>query len=186
MNLKDAKKSLRAIIAQRKQTITPAEKETLSLQALSNLEQLPLFETAEKILLYHALPDELQTASFLAKWESKKQLFLPVVKGENLLIKPYRKGETTTGSFGITEPTGECSVHPDTIDLAIIPGVAYNSNGARLGRGKGYYDRLLTHLSCPCIGICFELQLSEEIPVEPHDKPMDIIITPERIIHCKS
>lgn len=186
MNLKDAKKNLRQVIAQRKQTITPSEKKALSLQALSKLEQLVLFETAEKILLYHALPDELQTVSFLEKWESKKQLFLPVVNGENLLIKPYRKGETVTGSFGIAEPIGGCCVQPETIDLAVIPGVAYSRNGMRLGRGKGFYDKLLTHLSCPCIGMCFELQLSEEIPVEPHDKPMDILITPERIIYCKS
>ncbi len=186
MSLKDAKKNLRQTIAQRKQTLTPAEKKALSLQALSELEQLLPFQTAERILLYHALPDELQTASFLEKWESKKQLFLPVVDGENLLIKPYRKGETITGSFGITEPAGECNIQPETIDLAIIPGVAYSLNGARLGRGKGFYDRLLTHLSCLCVGICFEMQLSEEIPVEPHDKPMDIIITPERTIYCKS
>ena len=155
------------------------------MSALSRLEQLPLFLAAEKVLLYHALPDELQTAPLLEKWEKSRQLFLPVVQGENLLIKPYRRGETTIGRFAITEPAGEATLPPHGIELAIIPGVAYGFNGARLGRGKGFYDRLLEQLSCPCIGICFEQQLYPEIPVEPHDRPMDLIVTPERVVYCK-
>ncbi len=185
MNLKDAKKILRQTIAQRKQAIRPEEKEQLSLLALSKLERLPEFEKAETVLLYHALPDELQTAAFIQKWENRKRLLLPVVAGEELLIKPYRKDKTVTGPFGIIEPEGEPVTRMETIDLAIIPGVAFSPKGTRMGRGKGYYDRLLEKLTCPRIGICYELQVSEEVPAEPHDKPMDIIVTPERIIYCK-
>lgn len=185
MTPKEAKKRLRAAVAQAKRSLSPDQKEAGSLSALLRLEQLPLFLAAEKVLLYHALPDELQTAPLLEKWENRKQLFLPVVQGEDLLIKPYRKGETTTGRFGIIEPAGEAIVPPHEIELAIIPGVAYGFNGARLGRGKGFYDRLLKQLSCPCIGICFEQQLYPEIPVEPHDRPMNLIVTPERVVYCK-
>ena len=185
MTLKEAKQELRLTVAQNKRSISLEQKKALSLSALSRLEQLPLFLTADKVLLYHALPDELQTGSLLEKWENRKQLFLPVVQGEDLLIKPYRKGETTIGQFGIIEPAGEATLPPHEIELAIIPGVAYSLNGARLGRGKGFYDRLLEQLSCPCIGICFEQQLYPEIPVEPHDRWMDLIITPERVVYCK-
>ena len=185
MTPKEAKKRLRVAVTQVKRSLSPDQKEAGSMSALSRLEQLPLFLAAEKVLLYHALPDELQTAPLLEKWEKSKQLFLPVVQGENLLIKHYRRGETTIGRFGITEPAGEATLPPHEIELAIITGVAYGFNGARLGRGKGFYDRLLEQLSCPCIGICFEQQLYPEIPVEPHDRPMDLIVTPERVVYCK-
>ena len=71
------------------------------------------------------------------------RILLPVVKGETLIIRPYSPGEMKPGSFGIAEPTGEDITDLSIIDMVIVPGVGFDPKGNRLGRGKGFYDRLL-------------------------------------------
>ena len=91
----------------------------------------------------------------------------------------YRPSGSAKGKFGIEEPTGEPYDTPEQIELTIVPGVSFDRNGNRLGRGKGYYDRLLPQLRSYNIGICFGFQLSEEIPSEPLDRVMDEVWTEE-------
>lgn len=82
------------------------------------------------------------------------------------------------GPFGIAEPTGERFTAYEEIDIAVIPGVAFDLAGHRLGHGKGYYDKLLPQLSKAVkAGLCFPFQVVKEVPNEPFDIPMDIIIT---------
>ena len=82
------------------------------------------------------------------------------------------------GAYGIEEPTGALFTDYATIDLVIVPGVAFDRDGNRLGRGKGYYDRLLPRIpSAYKVGICFPFQIVEEVPAEPFDIRMDEIIT---------
>ena len=84
-----------------------------------------------------------------------------------------------TGAFGIQESTGEVFTDYASIDLAVIPGVAFDAEGNRLGRGQGFYDRLLTrlqHYNIYKIGVCFDFQRVEHVPTEPHDIPMDEIL----------
>ena len=131
---------------------------------LSKLENHPAFRQAHTILLYYSLPDEVQTHEFVERWSREKQIILPVVKGDELELRQYTgPQDLQKGSFGIEEPTGEL----------------YDRNGNRLGRGKGYYDRLLPQLRSYNIGICFGFQLSEEIPSEPLDRVMDEVWTEE-------
>ena len=85
--------------------------------------------------------------------------------------------DLTTGSYGIEEPTGELFTDYAAIDFVAVPGVAFDNAGNRLGRGKGYYDRLLPRLTAFKAGICFPFQLVKEVPAEPFDIRMDIIIT---------
>ena len=83
-----------------------------------------------------------------------------------------------TDSYGILEPVGEPFTNYHDIDVAIIPGMAFDLAGNRMGRGKGFYDRLLPKLAdARKIGICFSFQLLEHIPTEAHDCPMDIIVS---------
>lgn len=89
------------------------------------------------------------------------------------------------GSFGIDEPTGETVTDLSAIDIAIIPGVGFDKQGNRLGRGKGYYDRLLPKLQSYNIGICFSFQVIPAVPVEPFDHPMDEVWTEEGCISEK-
>lgn len=154
-----------------------------SLEAVNRLETLDLFKQAERIALYHALPGEVETADFIEKWAEKKTIFLPVVEGNDLSLHPYRgKHSLQSGAFGIMEPGREEPCRLEDIDLMIVPGIAFDRQCNRMGRGKGYYDRLLTTLSIPKIGLCFSFQLVDEIPMESFDIPMDGVVTDKEII----
>lgn len=151
----------------------------------ARLEQTAAFILAERILMYHSLPDELSTRSFLKKWGGRKRFFLPRVNGVNLDILPYDESRLELGSFHIEEPTGNDVVDPSEIELMIIPAVAYDRSGNRLGRGKGFYDRLLGEVKATKIGVGYSFQLIDDIPVEPHDVPVDIVITQDATIVIK-
>lgn len=129
-------------------------------------------------MLYHSLKDEVQTHAFIEKWSEKKRVVLPVVVGDELELRLYTgPADLSIGSYGIAEPTGELFTDYAAIDLAVIPGVAFDAVGHRLGRGKGYYDRLLPHIGATKIGICFPFQWVEEVPAEPFDICMDEVIS---------
>lgn len=158
----------KTILSERSQTI------------LSHLEELPLFRAASCIALYHALPGEVQTAPFIDKWHTKKRLVLPLVDGNDLRLFLYQGPDSVQpGAFGILEPKadGGTEIRPEEIDLMIVPGVAFDRNLHRMGRGKGFYDRLLSTTTAPKVGLCFSFQLLPEIPVEPFDIPMDHLVT---------
>lgn len=125
------------------------------------------------------MKDEVDTHTFVQKWSKKKRILLPVVVGDDLELRIYTGPEDmATGSYGIEEPTGELFTDYATIDFIAVPGVAFDLKGNRLGRGKGYYDRLLPRIpSAYKAGICFPFQLVEEVPAESFDIRMDIIIT---------
>lgn len=156
----------------------------LSEKILEQLEETELFRHASCIALYHAIPGEVQTAAFIEKWYLKKKLLLPLIKGDDLLLIPYTGKESLqSGIFGILEPryTG-ITIPEQEIDLIIVPGVAFDRQLNRLGRGKGYYDRLLSSIQAPKVGICFNFQLIEEVPTEPFDKQIDILITEKEML----
>ena len=111
-----------------------------------------------------------------------------MVDGDDLYLAPY-EGEAAlaAGAFGIGEPTGRRFAAYDTIDVAVVPGLAFDAAGNRLGYGQGTYDRLLGALprGCRKIGLCFEAQLAPAVPTEPHDIPMDFLLTENRLIVCQ-
>lgn len=165
--------------------LTAAEKACAADAVFEKLEKTPAFLLADRILMYHSLPDELSTHAFLRKWAGKKSFFLPRVNGVNLEILPYDQSRLELGSFQIEEPAGDDIVDPETLELIIIPAVAYDRKRNRLGRGKGYYDRLLTTTKAAKIGVAYHFQLVDEIAVEPHDIPVDMVITDRIIIPSK-
>lgn len=132
------------------------------------------------MLLYHSLPDEPDTHAFIRQWAGRKRILLPVVVGDDLELRVYAGDDSLrTGAFHIAEPAGEAFTDYAAIDLAVIPGVAFDRRGNRLGRGKGYYDRLLPRLTAYKIGVCFPFQRVESLPAEAHDVRMDEIICGE-------
>ena len=158
------------------------EKESAAEEVFSQLEKTAAFIMAENILMYHSLPDELSTIKFLKKWHHRKHFFLPMVNGVNLDILPYEESRLELGSFHIEEPTGTDVADVDDIELMIIPAVAFDRKGNRLGRGKGFYDRLLSTSRATKIGVGYEFQLFDSIPSEPHDVAMDMVITQKTMI----
>ena len=171
------KKELRALIKTLKKQHSKEQLLEQSEQILSKLEQHPDFAKAERVMLYSALPDEVQTQVFLEKWHLKKKIILPTVVGDDIIPVEYGKDTAfAVGDFNILEPQNE--PYQGDFDLIIVPGVAFDRKGNRLGRGRGYYDRFLCqHLDVKRIGICFDFQLVDEVPAEPFDIQMDEVLT---------
>ena len=131
-------------------------------------------------MFYHALSDEVDTRPLIRQWGMHKRVILPVVKGNDLELRLYTgENNLEIGAFHISEPIGEPFIDYTGIDLVIVPGIAFDRQGNRLGRGGGYYDRLLSQLppNVYKIGICFPYQLVDTVPTEPFDIRMDEIIT---------
>lgn len=171
------KNTLRQQIRTLKKQHSPEELRIQSEKILQRLAANPCFLQAEKVMLYASLPDEVQTLDFIETWRYRKTIILPTVVGDDIV--PVEMAENVTlaeGNFRIPEPQN----HPYTgdFDLIVVPGMAFDADGHRLGRGRGYYDRFLTrHPDVHTIGICFDFQLLPEIPTEPHDRIIDEIIT---------
>lgn len=168
------KRELRQQIRTQKRRLSAAELAVMSEDICSKVLALASWQEAGTLLLYYPLPDEVDVRLLIKDaFESGKKVLLPVVKGDELELHLY-EGEASLkeGAFGIMEPTGPLFApeHYGEIELAIIPGMAFDSAGHRLGRGKGYYDRLLPNLrDAKLIGVCFPFQFLEEVPAEAHD-----------------
>lgn len=139
------------------------------------------FSQANTVLLFHSLADEVDTHSFIDDWSKSKNILLPQVLGEELVLHLYEGKESLSrGAYNIMEPQNKAHTSYEEIDLVVLPGVAFDKQGNRLGRGKGYYDRLLaklSHLNIPTIGLCFDFQYVEEVPHESHDYTVDTVIS---------
>lgn len=174
----DTKALLRRQVRNLKAQATP---QSLSLWANDICQRtlaLPQWQEAHTLLLYHALPDEVNTSTLLAQaLASGKQVLLPTVVANYLQLRHYN-GHTAPGAFGIQEALGPVFTDFEKIDLAIVPGMAFDTAGHRLGRGRGYYDRLLPHLGqAHLVGLCFGFQLFPHIPSLPHDISMHQVLT---------
>lgn len=176
------KSDIRKQMKSMRMMLSAQEKLEAAARVFEKLEKTAQFVMAERILIYHSLPDELFTHDFLEKWAGRKQIFLPRVNGDDLDILPYDKDALATGSFHIAEPTGASCADPADIELIVVPAVAFDRTRMRLGRGRGFYDRLLSATSAIKIGIGYDFQVYETLPAELHDIPMDLVITESYII----
>ncbi|MBR1868935.1 MAG: 5-formyltetrahydrofolate cyclo-ligase [Bacteroidales bacterium] len=138
------------------------------------IEALPEFRRAETVLLYCSMSGELPTSGWIAEWSKSKRIVLPRVAGETLELREYSPDLMETGYMGIPEPSAEAeAVSPSEVDLAIVPGVAYDLSGGRLGHGGGFYDRLLPLLRCPKFGVCLPFRIVDKVPEGEFDARVD-------------
>lgn len=179
----NSKEQVRLFVQRQKQTLLSEERRILATQRLLNiLRNREDFLSAKRILLYSALPDEVPTHEVLKEWGSEKMFLLPSLLSDGTIaLKTYVSNELMVrGKYNILEPKGECFSDYQQIDLAFIPGVAFDNKNHRCGRGKGYYDRFLSHphlTELRTVGIAFDFQVIPEIPIEEHDKQLhDLII----------
>lgn len=141
------------------------------------LEALPLFAAARTVLLYSSLYGEVPTGEWIRKWSASKRIVLPKVKGDILELREYSPSSIVSGYLGIVEPSDEAPlVGASEIDLAIVPGVAFDSAGGRLGHGRGFYDRLLPQLKCCKIGVALPFRIVGKVPSEERDVKMDLVL----------
>ncbi|MBN2742648.1 5-formyltetrahydrofolate cyclo-ligase [Breznakibacter xylanolyticus] len=174
------KYSVRKEVRERLQLISKDDRLRKSQAIFETLEQSDDFRNARHVLLYWALPDEVMTHPLVQKWALYKTVYLPVMVGDDLQIRQYHLDDDLRpdARFGVGEPTNGFVPDDELIDLVVVPGRAFDGKGNRLGRGKGYYDRLLARLvNARKIGICFKEQLYDSIPVDDHDVLMDRVIS---------
>ncbi|MBQ6080407.1 MAG: 5-formyltetrahydrofolate cyclo-ligase [Muribaculaceae bacterium] len=178
------KKELRKQMKQLKEAMLPDVKEVEADIVFYTIARMPVWKQAQHILCYWSLPDELPTHDMVNRWlKAGKSIYLPRVKGDNLEIVPYHGAESLddNNKFHIGEPVGD-AVDPSCLELIIVPAVALDAQRNRLGRGKGFYDRLLSTTHCPTIGVSCDFQLVNEVPVEEHDRPLDCVVTSDAVI----
>jgi len=157
-----------------------------------NLFNLSLFKRAGVVLFYLSLPDEVQTYGMIKdSLKIGKRIAVPVVDLEKGEIVPFEvktpEFKLVSGPFGISEPA-ENNRYPlvvEEIDLVVVPGIAFDKQGKRIGFGKGFYDRFLSRLiNVKTVALAFECQIFGEVPYEEYDIPVDFIITEKRVINC--
>ena len=146
MQIIEQKKTIRKEIRQKKQLYRLDELDNISSIICKKVMQLEQIKSSQTILIYNSLPDERQTSLLFTLKEEGKRIVLPVVTGDILILKEYIPGKLSVGYMNILEPTQEETVGPNEIDLAIIPGVAFDKERNRIGYGKGYYDKYLSDI----------------------------------------
>jgi 5-formyltetrahydrofolate cyclo-ligase len=169
----------------------PDDKRRLDSERLCEiLKAQTFFRGASSILFFASLPEEPDLWPVLKETLAGKKLAaLPCFDADNQAYRPRRitdiHVEILSGQFGIREPATTCVEIPlKDLDAVLVPGVAFDLSGHRLGRGKGFYDRLLENFTGKKIGIAFDEQMVEAVPTEENDVRMDFIVTPTRCVKC--
>jgi 5-formyltetrahydrofolate cyclo-ligase len=183
-----AKRAARARARQARDGVDQAERRAAAHELAFVLLDLPELVGAATILAYAALPNELDPLP--AIWRLRKRgvrIAYPRIEAPGVLGMHYvdHEMELVPGPFGLAQPSEHAAHAPhEAIDAVIVPGVAFDVQGTRLGYGGGYYDRLLPMMRPECVrvGIAFDEQVLEHIPTEDHDECVDIVVTPARII----
>ena len=179
MNIDEQKKEIRKRIKSLKGEISLDVKKKRSLSILNRLKNNKAFERAKTVMLYWSMEDEVFTHDFVVEYAKTKIIILPCVKGDVLELRVFKGLENLVDGdgFGIPEPNGDLYMAIDDIDLIVVPGVAFDNQNNRMGRGRAYYDKLLRTTNCEKIGICFKFQLLEKVPTDEYDIKMDLVIS---------
>jgi 5-formyltetrahydrofolate cyclo-ligase len=163
-------------------------KTTASAQARALLERQGLWGRARSILFFAPIQNELDVWPLLETALADGKIvalprFLPETNRYTACQVRDLQGDVVAGHLKIREPQEGCELIPlNRLDLTLVPGVAFDVHGRRLGRGKGFYDRLLAVVSGKTCGVAFDQQIVREVPIEPHDIQLDCILTPTRWI----
>ena len=188
-----AKRALRQTVLARRDAVVPGERAAWSTAIFARLMGLPTVQRAWEVLAYHAFGSEPETLPFLrALLAGDKGLLLPRIDRAARALTVHRvrdlDADLTPGPWGIREPDPRrCPpVRPGDVDLVLVPGVAFDAGGGRLGYGGGYYDRLLGTCpdATPLVAAAFEVQMVDRVPMGPGDRRVDLVVT-ERGVYAR-
>jgi 5-formyltetrahydrofolate cyclo-ligase len=186
MTISESKATLRKEIRERIKAIDPDQRAALSGRACALLQRQTIWEKTNLIFFYAPLPDEVNVWPLIGDaLAAGKTVALPrfdEATGQYVACEIQNVvRDLQEGQFGIHEPGAHClAVHPNRLDLVLVPGVAFDLQGRRLGRGKGFYDQMLASVRGTTCGVAFDEQIVDTIPVEPHDVHLNCILTPTR------
>lgn len=175
------KAELRASVRAKLKSYSPAQFKLGDNALFHRFLSLPQVRQAKTVLLYYGMNTEPDTARLLPPlWSSGKQLCLPrCLPGNQMEIRCIaRDSKLILHPWGMLEPGEDCPlIKPDSIDLALIPGLAFDRSGGRLGQGGGFYDRWLTDFHGLTVALCRDAFLLDEVPREAHDRCVDLVLT---------
>ena len=189
--IRDRKQYIRRSIRAVRRGLSEAARLAHSRRVWERVAALPCYQHARVVLGYMAFDHEVLTDGLMQQtMASGKQLVLPMVLGDRqdmaLYVIEDLGCDVAPGYRGILEPQPQRTraVAPETLELALIPGVAFDLRGGRLGFGTGFYDRLLSRLprDIPTVGLAFDFQVIPRLPFQPHDMLLEAIVTEHRII----
>ena len=177
---KELRQRLRSILAE----LTREEIDARSRQVCHRLFEQPAYIKAEVVMVFLSMPSEVDTTSLVLRcWQDHKRVLAPKVSWEQRRMLPVEIRSLTDtlaeSELGIREPAAGVPFPTSLIDLVLVPGLAFDAYGNRLGRGRGFYDRFLAHpefkgVAC---GIAFEAQMTAAVPVGPLDRTVDMLVT---------
>lgn len=182
------KRSLRQQMLDRRRCLDVAESQAASLRAQRAFLSTAEYGRATVLALYAPIHNELDTSLvFSTALDNGKRVVYPVVTGSSLEFRLVAGDDDfQAGAYGIREPVASCPVMAiGEADIIVVPGVAYDLTGHRIGYGKGYYDKALHQLEGGghLVGFCFDFQVVDALKDEPHDVRMDLIVTDRRVIY---
>ena len=194
MGLIEEKVALRSQIRAERKNIGAAKRKDDSDSLAERLFSLPAVRSAKTVAVYQAIGSEISVTDLVralrhtnptvniaypAVYSEGLMVFVVVEQGENPLFM-----QNPAGVFPLETIPKERILNPEDIDIMVVPGIAFDGHCRRLGQGGGYYDRILPKLppSCLTLGVCFEEQLVDRVPCDVHDKRVDYVVTPSRLI----
>lgn len=174
------KPALRAAALAARRSLAGSERQRASREVVSRLLDLPELRDAEVVVLYAALADETDVGTAVTPLLLRgARTVFPRVEGDRLVLVAASDPRTLQSGYrGIREPVGP-EVPLASVDAIVVPGVAFDPRGGRLGQGGGHYDRLLPTLpgAAVSIGVCFACQMAPDVPLDDHDVSVDIVVS---------
>lgn len=175
-DLQEQKKALRKHIRGLKAAIPAEEKLRRSASIFANIEQQHWFQEAAVVMCYWSMPDEVDTHDFCRRWMNTKTILLPRMVGDNIIPVVFDGKLHREPVLGIEEPVGPAYGNIDMINIIIVPGIAFDDSGNRMGRGKAFYDKFLEHSTALKIGVCFVEQVAAQVPHDENDIRMNHVV----------
>lgn len=181
------KKSLRGQLRADYARMSDFERNIIDDRLIERLMGHDIYKNCERLFLYVSVGTEINTYTLIRDaFELGKTIALPKCLSSGTMDFYRYTGTLTEGKYHIPEPIGEEVLFPSANDIMIIPGLAFDANGYRIGQGGGYYDRYLARYPCIRIGLCREHFLLKEIPIMWNDLPVDYVITENAVYDCKN
>jgi len=183
------KAELRARMLETRNGIDPVHRLELAETIHAKIYDLPQFREASSLGLYWASGSEVLTISLAIKvWEQEeRRIFLPFVLNGELQLTEWRTADPVVdAAYGGMHPRYRRAAALEEVDMLLVPGLAFDSRGRRLGTGTGHYDRLLARLDprTTRVGLCFAAQMIDEVPIEPHDQRVEFVVTEDGVVAC--
>ena len=180
-----SKEALRSRVLAARSAVSEADREALAAVLAARVLALPEVSSAAVVAAYVGTGTELPTLPLLDALRARGvSVLLPVLLEDGALAWGRYDGRLVAGRLGLREPASP-GASLASADVVVVPGVAYDASGRRLGRGGGSYDRALASLTVPVVAMAPDSEVVEEVPVEPHDRPVDVVVTPTRVLRAR-